>query len=410
MAYMIGVLAAILAINILSYYRQKLYLSVLAGIILVALINRFPLKEVFSLFYGSVTSSVSINLALIIITLTAFGSLFKETGNLRIMVDNLALILRDRRHQVVVLPALVGSLAFPGGAVFSAPLVEEAGAGLELSGTKLAVANILFRHMFYLILPFYAGMIFLSEISNISMAFFIRFNLLILAAFFVFIYIHIFKGVKTNGKIKADFSQIPSLLQSLLPMAVILVLALGFNIYFPLAIIIGTFIAVLNYLPKDTPVLVSLKKRAVSLWHGISWSMAVSIIAILVLKDFMEHSGAIDTLIDVMVRNGVPLLALAAILPFLTGLMTGSQTASLGMSAPVFLTGVADPVMRQYFLGVVFVTSLAGYLGSPLHLCTILTAEHFKAPLQQVMRSLNLLGLFLVGMSIITFFLFVHIL
>ncbi|MBS4032568.1 MAG: DUF401 family protein [Clostridiales bacterium] len=401
---MLGIVAALIAINILSYYGRKLYLSVLAGIILVALFNRFPLDEVFFLFYRSVSSSTSVNLALIIIGLTAFGELFKETGNLRIMVDKLAIVLSDRRHQVVVLPALVGLMAFPGGAVFSAPLVEEAGTGLELDGVKLTVANIMFRHMFYLIFPFYSGLIILSGLSNTNVMFFVRINVLTLIPFFILIYFYTFRNVKHNGKIKADFSQVPSLLLSMSPLLIILVLALGFNIYFPLAILAGIVLAMFNYLPKQSKLSETLKTRVVQLMHGINWSMALSVIFILVLKDFMERSGAIDIIIEFMVKNGVPLIILAIILPFLTGLITGSQTAALGMSAPVFLAGITDPILQRNFLGLVFVTSLAGYMGSPLHLCTVLTAEHFKVSLQQVMRKINLLGLCLAGLGVATFF------
>ncbi len=404
---MFGIFAALVVINILSYYRVKLYLSVLAGIVLVALFNRFALTEVYTLFWGSVTSSVSVSLALIIITLTGFGSLYKETGNLRTMVDKLALILRDRRHQVVVLPAIVGLMAFPGGAVFSAPLVEEAGAGLEISGTKLAVGNIMFRHMYYLIFPFYPGLIFLVEVSKIGMMPFIKFNLPILAAFFVFIYLYMFRKVKLPIRKKADFSQLPHLLHSMIPLLVIFILALGFKVNFPLSIVAGIIAAMLNYLPKDVPLQDTLKKRASVLYSGVNWSMALSIMSILVLKDFMEHSGAISTIVDILVANGVPLILLAIILPFLTGVITGNQTAALGLSVPVFLTAASGSSLL-YILGLVYVTSLAGYLGSPLHLCTILTAEHFKAPLQQVMKTVNLLSLFLVALGVVTYLISVN--
>lgn len=398
---MTGVLAAIAAINVLTYFGKKLYFSIFVGILLVALFNRFPLYQSSVLFFTSVTSSISINMALIIITLTAFGSLLKETGNLEKIVETISLILTDRRHQVIVLPAMVGLLTFPGGAIFSAPLVKEAGSDLDIDNTNLAISNIMFRHLLYLIYPFYPAILLMAEISTIDVMHIVYLNLLIFLIFFMVVFTYIFKSINCLGKCEIRVRDLPALLHSLFPIIVIFLIAITLKLYFPLAIVAGILTAVFNYLPKDISITESLKGRAISLWDGINWQMALTIVLLLVLKDFLDQSGSVEELAVFLLDKGLSLVMLAVIIPYFVGFITGSHMASLSISIPLFLAVMPLAKIQGYFLSVVFISSLVGYVGSPLHMCTVLTAEYFDVPVWSVVKKINLLGLFLIMLSII---------
>ncbi len=409
MLAILGVIAALAAINILSSRGVKLYLTILAGIAIVAVFSKIPPAETVSLFYRSMTAPVAVNLSLTVLSLTAFGNLLKETGNLRILVEKLALVLKDRRQQVMLIPAMVGLLAFPGGAVFSAPMVEEAGAGLEISRTDLAVSNVVFRHILYLVFPFYSAMILLGELAGTNVMYFARLNLPVIILFFIAAWFFIFRSVAASTSGAGDYREIPALLLGFSPLLLIITLAIGFGMYFPASIAIGMVYALFLYLPPNRSLLPTLKERGWALWRGANWSMMMSIVFILVFKDFLEKSGALAALAELLVTRGVPLVLLAVLLPYLSGLITGSHAASLGMSAPLFLAAVSEPRLQLHYLSLVFVASLAGYVGSPLHLCTILTAEHFGAPLQQVMKKINLLGAGMAAMAAVYFFVSVRL-
>lgn len=400
----IGVVVALAVINILSYRGCKLYLAILAGIIIVAVFGGISPLESVLLFYRSVTAPVAINLALIVLSLTAFGNLLRETGNLHIIVEKLALILKDRRRQVMVLPALVGLLAFPGGAIFSAPLVEEAGSGLAMSRSDLAASNVIFRHLLYLVFPFYTAMILLSELAGISVMYFVRLNTPLIVLYFIVSWFFLFRGVSAGRRGPADYREFPALLLSLSPLLLIITLAIGFRLYFPLAILAGTTFAVFLYPPHRGDFPETLHARVRALWRGANWSMMLSIVFILIFRDFLEKSGAVAALADLMISKGVPMVLLAVLLPYLSGVITGSHSASLGMSAPLFLAAVSDTALQLNYLVLVFISGLAGYVGSPLHLCTVLTAEHFGAPLQQVMKKINIFGVGMTAIAVAYFF------
>lgn len=406
-----GVLASIVAIMIMAQRGIKLYLAILAGIFIIVITNGFLPAEIFNITMMSVSSSTTITLAAIMITLTAFGSLLKETGNLEQIMTSISALIKDRRYQMMILPALIGLITFPGGAVFSAPLVEGAGKEMGLSNHKMALGNVMFRHMQYYIYPFNPVLILFSQITQISVYQFITFNLMLTVAFYILVFKYFFLGIKdTTSKAAVEQSsvliKIKDLLQSLSPIMIILVLAIGFNIRYPLAILVGIAVAFINYMPTDSTPWKSIKGRAWFLWRGINWPMTISVVLILVYKDFLEHTELVNDIMAFLLDNGVSLLILVLFIPYLTGIITGSPFAVVGIAAALFLPIVPESPEGVYYLALVFISAQAGYLGSPLHMCTVLTTLHFKAMLTRIVKEINILLIFLMLFGVITFYVF----
>lgn len=393
---MLGLVLSFVAINVLLFLGKKLHAAVFAGIVILAVFNRMSPGAFWNTLLSSVTSEMFVLMGLMVVLLTGFGNLLKETGSLRIMVEKLSMVIRDLRLQLVLLPGLVGLIAFPGGAIFSAPMVEEAGIGLELGRVRLAVINVIFRHIFYLVFPFYTAFILLGEMSGTPIPHIIRLNLPLVSFYTVGLFLFLFWGVKREKGKKADLREVPTLLKSLAPLLVIVILTVCFNVYFPYAILAGTVTALFNFLPDGMPLSVVLKERAGFFYKGINWSMTLSIVSLLVLKDFFEQSGALPAMIELTIAKGVPLWALAVLIPYAASFLTGSHTTGVAFSVPLFMSAVPDPALRNLYLALSFICGLAGYMGSPLHVCAILTAEHFEVPIRDVLRQVQLITLFIV--------------
>ncbi len=56
----------------------------------------------------------------------------------------------------------------PGGAIFSAPMIQEAASGLDVSGRDKVVINYWFRHVWELTWPLYPGMILAASLCGMS--------------------------------------------------------------------------------------------------------------------------------------------------------------------------------------------------------------------------------------------------
>ncbi len=403
---LIGVIAAVAIIIILTQRGFKLYWAILTGIAVVIASNRFAFEEIFSITYNSLRSPTMITLTLIVITLTAFGNLMKQTGSLKITMFSLSSLVKDPRYQMVILPLLIGLITFPGGAVFSAPLVEEAGQKLNMSGERKVVANTAFRHVQYMIYPLYPGLLLIAEISPYSLYDYILFNLPVFLIFFLVSFKYVFRGIKVTGSAEDGpednnrKGELIKLFYSLSPLILIILLVLIFDLYYPAAILAGILAAFFIYFPAEKPFWETARSRFGHLAGGINWSMTFSIIAILVFKDFLEHSAVIDNIMAVMMDNNFPLLIPIIFLPFLAAFLMGNYFAAVGISVPLFVPILPPGEQGLYYMALVFLASQAGYFGSPIHMCNILTIEHFKASLPPVIKDVNILGAALILLSV----------
>ncbi len=406
---LIGVIAAVAIIIIMNQRGFKLYWSILTGIAVVVVSNRFSLEEIFSITYHSLSSPTMITLTLIVITLTAFGNLMKETGSLKITMLSLSSLVKDPRYQMVILPLLIGLITFPGGAVFSAPLVEEAGKKLTLSRERMVVANTAFRHVQYMIYPLYPGLLLMAEISPYNLYDYIYFNLPVFAIFFLVTFKYVFRGVNVTGLAEGGpednnrRSELVMLLYSISPLILIILLVLIFDLYYPAAILSGILAVFFIYYPAEKPFWGTARSRFGHLAGGINWSMTFSIITILIFKDFLEHSEVIDNIMAVMMESNFPVLIPIIFLPFLTAFLMGNYFAAVGICVPLFVPILPPGEQGFYYMALVFLASQAGYFGSPIHMCNILTIEHFKASLPPVIKDVNILGTALVLLGITGF-------
>ena len=403
---LIGVIAAVAIIIIMTQRGFKLYWSILTGTLVVIVSSRFALEEIFSITYHALLSPTTITLTLIVVSLTAFGNLMKETGSLEVTTLSLSTLVKDYRYQMVILPLLIGLITFPGGAVFSAPLVEEAGKKLALSRERMVVANTAFRHVQYMIYPLYPGLLLIAEMTPYDLYDYILFNLPIFLIFFLVTFKYVFRGVKgtgssdnvTRGKTWQD--DLKKLLYSLSPLILIIMLVIIFDLYYPVAILAGILAVFFIYYPKDRPFSETARLRLGHLFKGINWSMTFSIIAILVFKDFLEQSAVIENVMGVMLQNNFPLLIPVMFLPFLAAFLMGNYFAAVGICVPLFLPILPPGEQGFYYMALVFIASQAGYFGSPVHMCNILTIEHFKASLPPVIRDVNVIGAALITFGI----------
>ena len=99
-----------------------MYLFITAGILgLLSGIGIDSIKEaVLSVFIDS--SSLSTLLAVSMVTI--LSGLMKEYGILDKIVESMAAIIKNKKIILMIVPALIGMLIVPGGALLSAPFIN----------------------------------------------------------------------------------------------------------------------------------------------------------------------------------------------------------------------------------------------------------------------------------------------
>ncbi len=80
-------------------------------------------------------------------------------------------MFKNKKTLFAGLPALIGMLPMPGGAIFSAPLVDSVDDNDELFSSEKAAVNYWFRHIWEYWWPMYPGVILAVKYSGLSFGF-----------------------------------------------------------------------------------------------------------------------------------------------------------------------------------------------------------------------------------------------
>lgn len=349
------------------------------GAVVITIFSSMGIESFFQALKAAVISKDFINLAAIVFLISLLGYIMKLTGALDLMITSLFSLLGGGRFLMVSIPSLIGLLTVPGGAILSAPMVGESGGKLGLTKDQKAAVNIFFRHIWYPIYPLYPALLVAASLTGVSASNIILLSLPVVLIAVVAALKTMFVGAKKVERQK-DVDKtlaVLRLIQSMLPMLATLVLALIFNVYFPLSVFVGIIMALFNLLDTTKGMKEQLIQRFKTMViPGINFSMVISVFGIMVFKEVLEASSVLSNFMEYMVSLGLPIALLGFSSALITGLITGSNTASLGITVPIFLPLIPATNPLPYVL-LIFIASLIGYVLSPLHLCLILTKEHF---------------------------------
>jgi len=112
--------------------------------------------------------------------------------------------------------------------------------------------------------------------------------------------------------------------------------------------------------------------------HGFSLDVIILILGVMLFKEAMEGSGAVKNLSQFFVKEGIPVLPILFLLPFITGMLTGLTVGFVGSTFPLIISIAGSSAVPISFA---FASGFLGVLLSPVHICLILTKEYFKADL-----------------------------
>lgn len=328
---------------------------------------------------STVVSSITIKLLLALSLIRVLEVILREKNILSAMMSASKILFKKRRAIIISMPMLIGMLPSLGGAYFSAPMVKEATAGIHMNQEEKAFINYWFRHPWEFILPLYPGILLASAVSNIPLYNLIKANLvyavLLLATGFAFS----LRGIGKDPHKASDEHAVNKKerqrvlkkeLASFLPIVAVLTLVvfLHMELHYALLAIIVPLLILYRYSPVD---IVRITR------HGFALEVIVMIFGIMLFKETMETSGAVNNLSSFFVQQKIPFLPIICILPFMTGVLTGLTVGFVGSTFPLLISMSGGVSLADISLA--FAAGFIGVLLSPVHLCLVLTKEYFKA-------------------------------
>jgi integral membrane protein (TIGR00529 family) len=339
----------------------------LSSVILAVLYLLKPLDFFSALFRASVDKT-TITLIIALTLIRVFENIMRKNGVMQEMMDSFRGMVMDRRILMASMPALIGLLPSMGGALFSAPMVEEASKGININPEKKAFVNYWFRHPWEFVLPLYPGLILASAITAFPLS-----NLIIANLPYAFCLIGggIIWGLRGIGKQREGLKKISSHgILSFLPLVFILVMVIAFHL--DLSISIGTAVIGLFVIFRYT-----LKKIFQTFKEGFSWDIVIIILGVMTFKTVLSYSGAVTNISTFLSKEGIPILPVIFFLPFISGLLTGLTIGFVGSTFPILL-GLQNSLSIGSF-SFAFASGYVGVLLSPVHLCLVLSRQYFKA-------------------------------
>jgi len=392
---------------LLARKRINIGLAMFAGSAVLILGTPLNLNQVIEAGKTAYMNHVTWELASAVVLIGVLGHLLKVSGALDTMVDSLLRLMGDPRWLMVILTGLIGSLSVPGGAMMSAPMVDQLGDRTRIGGELKTAINIIYRHIWYVAFPIIPSIVLAASLAGLTAPELAVLNIPALVVGLIcswFIMLQRLPG-KTRGKWKTkDFLLF---LASIMPLLLVIVIYLVVGMSFVLALVIGIGFALIN-LPAPGHKSLALRMLSTGIARaktmilpGLRPQLLLVVAGIMLFKELMSVSNLVSIFAANLVNLGIPLWLLLLFLPMLVGLATGSHEAAVGISLPVFVPLLSSNIFLAG-VGLAYISATLGYLISPLHLCMILTRDFFHAKFAQIYRYTGPIALVMLATGLIT--------
>ncbi len=376
LSYLLLIISFSLIVFLIS--RKKNFgASMIAGSIIFAL--SMP-DKILDVLITTITDAKVIALMIIVVLIKLLATLLQQSGLLKDFIDWLEGKL-STRGLLISIPSLLGMLPVPGGALLSAPMVEEQGRKAGMSNERMMFVNLWYRHIWFMIFPLSTSLILIADMSgiNIYRLIYLQIPAFLVAFFLGYIFVHRYKS-----RSKGNGGNIKGIIPVIVPISMAV----------PLSFFISTYAAYLIALPVGIIVSIIMSDKKPDIKKGISPSLALAIFGIMFFKNTIIASGIAKTLPAHF--TFLPAYILIAMLSFAIGLLTAHNMAAIGILYPMFST-----IMNENLVILLFITSFMGYLISPLHLCLAVTYEYFKPNFAKLYKMMLPAAIFMVFVAVV---------
>lgn len=374
----ISLLVSITGILILLRLRVHPGWAIFVGSLILSPLV-LPLHSIPSHMLQSLLDYQTLRLLVVVASALSLSSLMEGQGLLARLATAMESI--GPKLALGVIPAVIGLVPMPAGAVVSATASRDLAERMGLTPEQSTFINYWFRHPWEFSLPVYPGLILTSVLLSVSLSSIVVVLFPVTALVIVFgvvlSYGILKKAPKTKGRLSKGI--IYNLLRASWPILLLVSLVL---------LKLETMIA----FPLVLALLAGQQRAKWPEWrkafkYGLDLKILFLLYAVMLYKATIETSGAAGVLVSDLQAMGLPASVTLVTLPLLMGLATGISVAFVGVALPLLVPYIiANSGFNGYALLLAYVSGMMGVLLSPLHLCLILSTAYFKASLAKVYR------------------------
>lgn len=377
MINLFGIILIFLTIITMTRLKKPLYAALPAATIVTALFFRLSPESFAKTVFSSAFSNQTVTFLLVLYILSYLQGLLEEHQMLKKAEAAMTSLLNNRRLSLAIIPVIIGLLAAPGAVLMVASIMKD-GTEKYFSKERMAFLSSWYRHVPESSLPTFTAVLLAVSISGVPMQTF----LMTMAPFFLCImaipyFLYLRKIPKETGKTSENtkWSDFKAICANLWPIALVIVLIIGFSMPTIYACLISTAALMLfgRYHVQET--LLPMFKKA------FRPSMLAGMFCVLIFKDVVASTGAVDGLFELFENLPIPMILIFAIIYFIGTMVSGAQTMA-SLILPAAMTAFPHPATTMLLMSVGHVASQL----CPTHICIPLVADYFDVDLGDIFK------------------------
>ncbi|MEA3558650.1 MAG: DUF401 family protein [Candidatus Thermoplasmatota archaeon] len=304
------------------------------------------------------------------------GGALEMTG----LIDDLMLNTSLRRRPaLLVLPAMLGMLPIPGGALLSAPVVKGA-AGSAPADVKVGI-NVWSRHLAVLFYPL-GSLLATTKMAGLDLYEVMLYAIpgLILTSLLTWIFLirKVDGGPIHEGEKERKKAYLPVVLILIAPLIHASLMYLFPGIMEELFLLMGVSLSlalILIVKGKGLDFLFPVVKRM------RAWNFALIILALFIFLEVFKSSNASEAIASLPLSRALMVVFAGGFL----GVVTGRVNIPISVMLPILSTA-AYPQINYITFSILFFSIFIGYLLSPIHPCMSVSLEYFRTDYTSVLK------------------------
>lgn len=366
-------LLSMVLLGVLISLKINIGFSIFVAAIFLAILKNIGFVPMLVTFGETLISSETLNMFGVVFLVNLFVSVLRSSGFLDEIVSSFQKVFSPRLF-VPMFAFIIGALPMPGGALVSAPLVEEGSKTSEISCEEKAVVNYWFRHIWEPISPVYMEIPLMATIVGVEIPFLVSLQwpltLGMIISGMLFLVPRI--KVKDDFKVQQGLKLYLDALKSISPILLVMVLAVVFGINVLISLLFGI---ALIFAIKRLNILKVFKAFDLK----DLFKMLFLMYAIFLLKGIAINTNLIKGVYTTLIASNITPFLILFFLPFVVGVMTGMSAATFGISYPLLLPLIKPVTINPLNLFVAYLGGWTGIMLTPTHLCLSLSIDYFKA-------------------------------
>ncbi|MDY6842878.1 MAG: DUF401 family protein, partial [Thermodesulfobacteriota bacterium] len=331
-------------IVVLIKKRLSLGVALVIGTVLLGLWFKLSPLQIGSSIFRSILAERTVILCIIVTLILILSHSMDKTGQMKRLLDSFRGISYNIRLNLALFPLLIGLLPMPGGAIFSAPMVDEIGDQESISAEQKTVINYWFRHIWEFCWPLYPGVILTCALSGITFLTFVVVQIpLTIFAFLIGYLVHLRPIM--NRKDNPSCASRKGLKGFLVEVFPILLVVGGSGFFSGLLSVVCMVWSPAGLLPKEFSLITALITGVLWVWwwNHVTFadirqiffnrsllSMVFMILGVMVFQGILNDSQAVSEISQSLTSYRVPFILVVTILPFLVGNIVGITVAFVG--------------------------------------------------------------------------------